>query len=115
MYQYVVPLTMRCGELHRERSAGRLACGWLHGAAVRLPRIVGERVDNRSLWCNSEFFFYECADTPQTTNFHPALLNPRNSAGHYWFDTTPFSLEPLGTFGNVKRNFSMGRASTTPI
>lgn len=28
--------------------------------------------------------------------------------GHPWFDTTPFSLEPVGTFGNVKRNFLHG-------
>jgi hypothetical protein len=34
-------------------------------------------------------------------------MNPRSST-HQYFDTTPFSNEPLGTFGNVGRNFLHG-------
>jgi hypothetical protein len=34
-------------------------------------------------------------------------LNPRSS-GNFWFNTATFSQEPIGTFGNVKRNFFHG-------
>jgi hypothetical protein len=86
--------------------------GWHVGGYTVLqsgnPVSVGEPDDNRSLYCNSDaYFFYECPDTPMTSNFHPARENPRSS-GNPWFDTTPFSLEPLGTFGNVGRGWFAG-------
>ena len=34
-------------------------------------------------------------------------MNPR-AAGHQYFDTSSFSPEPVGTFGNVGRNFFNG-------
>jgi hypothetical protein len=133
-YEYVVPLTagMRQNYILNEALGG-----WHVGGYTILqtgnPVSVGEPDDNRSLWCNSDaFFFYECPDTPVTTNFRPATYNARNqvvNGVHYYFDTTPFSLEPLGTFGNVSRgmfhgpgfnytdfdlfkNFPIGRADT---
>jgi hypothetical protein len=108
-YHYIVPLTsgMRSNYLVNE------ALGNWHLAGYTVlqtgnPVSVGEPDDNRSLWCNSNaYFYYECPDTPMTSNSHPALKNPR-SPGNYWFDTTPFSLEPLGTFGNVGRGLFHG-------
>jgi hypothetical protein len=35
-------------------------------------------------------------------------LNPRSSTGNVWFDTSQFSPEPTGTFGNTPRNFFRG-------
>jgi hypothetical protein len=59
-----------------------------------------------SLYCNA-FNYYSCPDTPDTSNFNIKTFNPRNS-NHQWFDPTQFTQEPLGTFGNVKRNFFHG-------
>jgi hypothetical protein len=70
---------------------------------------------DRSLWCDGGSFF-GCGDNPNTSNFHPKTLNPRAS-GNAWFSAPAnanntvkgdFSLEPLGTFGNTKRNFFHG-------
>ncbi len=59
-----------------------------------------------SLYCD-QFSFVNCPDTPNTSTFNIKTLNPRNP-GHYWFDPSTFSQEPIGTFGNVKRNFFHG-------
>jgi hypothetical protein len=59
-----------------------------------------------SLYCD-QFSFVNCPDVPDTSTFNIKTLNPRKS-GHYWFDTSTFSPEPIGTFGNVKRNFFHG-------
>ena len=60
----------------------------------------------QSLYCNA-FNYYSCPDTPDTSSFNIKTFNPRNS-NHQWFDPTLFSQEPLGSFGNVKRNFFHG-------
>ncbi len=109
-YEYVVPLT---SAMHAKYIVNEALGGWHVGGYTVLqsgfPANIGEGVDNRSLWCDSEYYwYYECADTPETTNFNPARMNPRDSADHQYFDTSSFSLEPLGTFGNVKRNFYHG-------
>jgi hypothetical protein len=71
---------------------------------------------DRSLWCDSASFF-GCGDNPNTSNFHPKTLDPRSSADNEWFSAPSntdgsvkgdFSLEPLGTFGNTKRNYFHG-------
>ncbi len=73
------------------------------------PVSIGESGYNRSLWCNGAepYSFYECPDTPNTSTFHISHMNPRGS-GNLWFNPTVFSPEPIGTFGNVKRNFFSG-------
>ena len=60
----------------------------------------------RSLWCDSQSYF-GCPDVPNTSTFNIERLNPRSITNQY-FNTTPFSLEPIGTFGNVSRNFFHG-------
>jgi hypothetical protein len=42
-----------------------------------------------------------------TSTFNISHTNPRG-ANNLWFDPTIFSPEPLGTFGDVKRNFFSG-------
>jgi hypothetical protein len=59
-----------------------------------------------SLWCD-RFTYYGCPDVPNVSTSRIQLLNPRN-ASHSYFNTAPFSAEPLGTFGNSGRNFFHG-------
>ena len=48
-------------------------------------------------------------DVPNTSTFNIARYNPRsNPTTHQYFDTSPFSLETIGTFGNTTRNFFRG-------
>lgn len=63
---------------------------------------------DRSLWCDSGSKF-GCGDVPNTSSFNIARYNPRSSpATHQYFNTSPFSLEAIGTFGNTTRNFFHG-------
>ncbi len=59
-----------------------------------------------SLYCD-QFSFVNCPDVPNTSTFHIKTENPRNP-NHTWFDTSTFTQEPVGTFGNVRRNFFHG-------
>jgi len=60
----------------------------------------------RSGWCDA-FTYYGCGDTPNTSSSHIRKLDPRKD-GHQYFDASTFSPEPVGTFGNVGRNFFSG-------
>jgi hypothetical protein len=108
-YGYIVPLLASMKEHYL---VNEFLGGW-HVVGVTalqsgFPVSIGETGLNASLYCNdATFAFYSCPDTPSTTNFHPAILNPR-AAGNYWFDTSPFSAETPGSFGNVKRNMFRG-------
>jgi hypothetical protein len=108
-YGYVVPLlpSMRQHYLVNEALGGWHVVG-VTTLQSGFPVSIGETGLNASLYCNdATFSFYSCPDTPNTTTFHPALLNPR-SDGNYWFDTSGFSAETPGSFGNVKRNMFRG-------
>jgi hypothetical protein len=63
--------------------------------------------EDRSLWCDADSYF-GCGDVPETSSFHIKTYNPRDTSSHRWFDTSPFSPEPIGTYGNTKRNFFHG-------
>jgi hypothetical protein len=60
----------------------------------------------QSGWCDA-FSYYGCADNPNLSDFRIRKLDPR-APGHQYFDTANFSSEPVGTFGNVGRNFFSG-------
>jgi hypothetical protein len=63
---------------------------------------------NRSYWCDADTKF-GCPDVPEASSFNEKLYNPRSTPGTYqYFDTTPFSAEPIGTFGNATRNYFHG-------
>jgi Carboxypeptidase regulatory-like domain len=106
-YVYTVPATgfLRDNLLMRE-----LLSGWGIGGVTALQTgfPVGINMGTtRSYWCDASYF--GCPDVPETSSFNIAKYNPRsNAATHQYFDTTPFSPEPLGTFGNVTRNFLHG-------
>lgn len=59
-----------------------------------------------SLYCD-QYSFVNCPDVPNTSTFRIKTFDPRRQ-GNYWFNTSVFSDEPIGTFGNVKRNFFHG-------
>jgi hypothetical protein len=57
-------------------------------------------------WCDG-YSYFGCGDVPELSTFHIKKFNPRSST-HNYFDTSVFSPETPGTFGNAKRNFFHG-------
>ena len=105
-YIYTVPI----GAAERSHAILREALsGWEIAGVTALQTgfpVTINTGQTRSLWCDGGSYF-GCGDNPNTSDFHPKSMSPR-SASHQWFDTSPFSLEPIGTFGNVKRNYFHG-------
>jgi Carboxypeptidase regulatory-like domain len=94
--------------------------GWELGGVTALQGgfpIDFSQGQTRSLWCDGSSYF-GCGDTPVTSTSHLKRENPRSfktftvgnttQSGHFFFDPTPFSDEPLGAYGNAKRNFFHG-------
>ncbi|MHB1701409.1 MAG: carboxypeptidase-like regulatory domain-containing protein [Acidobacteriaceae bacterium] len=107
LYNYEVPLP----HFLKENPYARYALGGWHATGVTalqtgFPVTISETSVFNSLYCD-QFSYYACPDTPNTSTFHIPSLNPR-APGHYWFNPSVFSAEPIGTFGNVKRNFFHG-------
>ncbi|MGB7135430.1 MAG: hypothetical protein WBD46_09100, partial [Acidobacteriaceae bacterium] len=105
-YIYTVPVAgfMRQNALLRETLSGWEVAG-ITAFQTGFPISISTGQD-RSLWCDGGAKF-GCADNPDTSTFHISSENPRAS-GNQWFDPSAFSLEPIGTFGNTKRNFFHG-------
>ena len=105
-YVYVVPVA---GFLKSNLIAREALGGWGISGVTALqtgfPIGINQSVIN-SGWCDG-YSYFGCFDTPNTSNFHLKQGNIR-SASHQFFDTTPFSAEPDGTFGNTSRNFLHG-------
>jgi hypothetical protein len=107
LYNYEIPLLR---SLHRNAIA-RTALGSWHLSGITalqggFPVTIYDAGVYNSLYCD-QFSFVNCPDVPNTSTFHIKTKNPRD-AGNYWFDPSTFSQEPIGTFGNVKRNFFHG-------
>lgn len=107
LYNYEIPL------LHNMNQSGviRYILGGWHFTGVTalqtgFPVTIYDGGVYNSLYCD-QFEFGSCPDVPNTSTFHIRSQNPR-LAGHYWFNPAFFSQEPIGTFGNVKRNFFHG-------
>jgi hypothetical protein len=107
-YVYTVPVS---GFLKQNRALGETLGGWGIGGvtAVQNGFPIGVNMGTqRSLWCDALSYF-GCPDVPMTSSFKIKTYNPRSNAStHQYFDTTPFSAEPIGTFGNTVRNFFHG-------
>jgi hypothetical protein len=106
-YNYEIPIL---SSWHGNYVAKEFLSGW-HVAGVTalqngFPVTIADEGAVNSLYCNA-VPFYACPDTPDISTFHVATFNPRQSS-HQWFDPTLFSQEPLGSFGDVKRNFFHG-------
>jgi hypothetical protein len=94
--------------------------GWEVGGVTTLQTgypLSFSQGSDRSLWCDG-FSYFGCGDTPETSSFRLQHEDPRKvqtftvggvpETGHFYFNPEPFSPEPVGTFGNVKRNFFHG-------
>jgi hypothetical protein len=106
-YVYSLPAY---GAAHRNMLMRALLAGWgisgLTAVQTGFP-ISLSMGTQRSLWCDF-YSFFGCADNPNTSSASIKTFNPRSTAVHQYFDTTPFSSEQLGTFGNTTRNFFHG-------
>ena len=74
------------------------------------PVTISEAGAYNSGWCDA-YTYYGCGDTPNLSDFHIKKLDPRNGDDvndNGYFDTSNFSPQPDGTFGNVGRNFFHG-------
>ena len=107
LYNYGIPLPpgIRTNQLARTALSGWHVSG-VTALQSGFPVTVYDGGVFNSLYCD-QFSFVECPDTPNTSTFHIKTLNPRKT-GNLWFDPSTFSQEPIGTFGNVKRNFFHG-------
>ena len=116
-YIYEIPVfsSIANNALLRETIAG-----WEVGGVTALQSgypISFSQGQTRSLWCDGGSYF-GCGDVPVTSSFHLQHENPRKfqtltvgnttQSGHFFLNPAPFSDEPIGTFGNVKRNFFHG-------
>lgn len=106
-YDYQIPLLARMND---NRIISEALGSWHISGITTLqtgfPVTVDQYGAYNSLWCDA-YSYYACPDVPNTSNFNIKSLNPR-APGHFWFDNSSFSPEPIGTFGNVKRNFFHG-------
>ncbi len=106
-YNYEVPIF---SSWHDNLALREGLSGWHISGVTALqtgfPVTIEDNGAIQSLYCNA-FNFYSCPDTPDTSSFNIKTFNPRNS-NHQWFDPTLFSQEPVGSLGNVKRNFFHG-------
>jgi hypothetical protein len=105
-YVYTVPVA---GFLKSNIIAREALSGWgISGVtALQTGFPIGINYGSQnSLYCDA-FSYFGCPDVPNTTNFKLKQFNIR-SATNQFFDTTPFSGEAEGTFGNTTRNFIHG-------
>lgn len=106
-YNYEIPLlrSMKGQPIVKE-----LLGGWHFTGITALqtgnPVTVQQLNAFSSLWCDT-FSYFGCGDVPNTSSFRIKSLNPR-APGNLWFNPNVFSPAPLGTYGNVKRNFFHG-------
>jgi hypothetical protein len=112
-YVYALPAV---GLLNRNWFVREALSGWGLSGVTALqsgfPISISTGLD-RSLWCDGGSKF-QCPDVPNSSSFNIARYNPRQiqtqagGPGNYYFNTAPFSYEPVGTFGNTSRNFFHG-------
>jgi hypothetical protein len=106
-YSYQIPLL---NSMNSQPIVKEILGGWNFSGITTLqtgfPVTVQQLNTFRSLWCDA-FSYFGCGDTPDTSSFRIGSLNPR-APGHAWFNTNVFSSEPIGTYGNAKRNFFHG-------
>lgn len=71
------------------------------------PVSIGQAGAYNSGWCD-QYSYYGCGDAPDTSSFKIQKMDPRSTVAHQYFNTSTFSLQPAGTYGNVGRNFFNG-------
>jgi hypothetical protein len=122
-YVYRVPVAgfLRNNVIAREALGGWGIAG-LTAAQDGFP-ITMSMGEDRSAWCDG-YSYFGCPDVPVTSTFNVTRYNARNlqtfngfnnvgpngqsEPGNFYFNVSDFSTEPLGTFGNARRNFFHG-------
>jgi len=106
-YNYGVPIfaSWRSNYVAREALAGWHFTG-ITALQGGFPITFSEGGVYNSLYCDA-YSYYGCPDVPNVSTFDIKKMDPRSST-HQYFDTSVFSPEPVGTFGNAKRNFFHG-------
>jgi hypothetical protein len=105
-YDYEIPLYPGWqNRLVREAFAGWHISG-VTALQTGFPVTISDQGQFNSLYCDEQSY-YSCPDVPNVSTFRIKSLDPRKS-GNAWFDGSLFSDEPIGTFGNTKRNFFHG-------
>ena len=108
LYAYEVPVFSAVrNNLLLNEILGRWHVSGTTALQTGFPVSISEAGAFNSGWCDL-FTYYGCSDNPNTSSFHIKKFNPRSSAANQYFDSSPFSPEPFGTFGNVGRNFFNG-------
>jgi hypothetical protein len=106
-YVYEIPLL---ASWNSNRILKETIGGWHISGVTALqtgfPVTITDEGQFNSLYCD-QFSFYSCPDVPNVSTSSIKSLDPRK-AGNQWFDGSVFSDEPIGTFGNTKRNFFHG-------
>jgi hypothetical protein len=105
-YVYTVPVA---GFIKSSVIAREALGGWGIGGVTALQSgfPVGINMgSNRSRWCQGDSYF-GCGDVPDYSGAPIKKMNIRSATNQY-FNTIPFSAEPIGTFGNTQRNFFHG-------
>ena len=90
--------------------SGKLLNGWQLVGITRFTTgfpVLMQEIDDRSL-CDCDGQGIHSIDLPNYNGQKVAKYNPRNSAGHQYFDTAVFSQETLGVPGNSRRLFFTG-------
>jgi hypothetical protein len=105
-YDYEVPLPSSW----RSNIFAREALGAWHITGVTalqtgFPVTITNAGTFNSLYCD-QFTYYSCPDNVNTSTFSVKSQDVRKTGS--WFDNSIFSQEPIGTFGNARRNFFHG-------
>jgi len=104
-YIYQVPLTHSSNFLERQALSGWEITGYTALQSGNPVNITDGGVF-LSKWCD-EYSYYSCPDVPNVSTTSIPKLNPRSSS-HQYFNTSPFSQEAVGTFGNTQRGIISG-------
>jgi Carboxypeptidase regulatory-like domain len=106
-YDYEIPLfaSLNSNQIVKEALGGWHLAG-VTALQTGFPVTISDIGQFNSLYCDQRSF-YLCPDVPNVSTFHIKSLDPRQP-GSRWFDGSMFSDEPIGTFGNAKRNFFHG-------
>jgi hypothetical protein len=90
--------------------SGKLLNGWQLVGITRFTTgfpVLMQELDDRSL-CDCDGQGIHSIDLPNYNGEKVTKFNPRNSAGHQYFNTAVFSQETLGVPGNSNRLFFSG-------
>ncbi len=88
---------------------GKFINGWQLSAIITYQSGFPIRIQDQDDTELESSIFFESANTPQVTG-NVQFLNPKTTAGNYYFNTSNFSDSNLGTFGNTPHALCCGPA-----